>query len=293
MPPRYPAYPRDHWPVRLGVTALLLSLGILFGYGIPVAIRMTTVMGTEATADANRDANHFWNMVGGNESTDSSDLGRVAAKVRELKTSPPGPLRALQDYYVAPGQLPNLGDRLGYNAFDDVDPNNSSSRITTQGHFTDRFLLSAIQALGIVEGSSAADVMQPVPEVPSYGWLHWDWGVYAIAGVLALAGSLWLLLRRDRRTYPARARATARREELAKLSEEGREIYLIVEGLESEPASQKRDALLKQARNLLSDIERGLDHQDKLADLQAALEAAGSRWQFTKQAYDELPRPRG
>ena len=228
MRDHYP-YPRKRWHTALGVTTLLLSLGIALGYGIPVNNHQSDINHAQATANAVSDTNHLWNMVGGVEAVDGGDLGRVAAKVREFNNAEPNPLAALQDHYIAPGELPDLGNRLGFTAY-------------SNNHFTDQFLFQAIQAMGVVKGGSAADVVKPVPSVPSYGYLRWDWGLYGLGGLWTLAGLIWLVLRYDKKRYPARARA----KEIAALSPEARKTFHIIQRLEEMP---RRRAVVGGAAN--------------------------------------------
>lgn len=277
-------YPRRAWSRVVGIVGAVFTAGILLGYGIPTGIHMHTVISAQSTAETHSEANHFWRMVAGTDPTDNSDLGRVAAKTRELGRSEPSPIRALMEHYVAPGALPDLDDRLGYHAFEAPDPDRQNGTVTDRGKFTPRFVLDAIQALGLVPGSSANDLMKPVPEVPSYGLLRWEYGVAGLVGLWTIAGSVLLVLRRDRRRWPQRAEAQAIRE----LTDDEREVYRIIVGLQREPRGEQRDELLKQAKALFQDMRRGLDSPDQLAKFRAALDEAGSAWQFKRQAYDEI-----
>jgi len=285
MRDHYP-YPRKRWHTALGVTTLLLSLGIALGYGIPVNNHQSDINHAQATANAVSDTNHLWNMVGGVEAVDGGDLGRVAAKVREFNNAEPNPLAALQDHYIAPGELPDLGNRLGFTAY-------------SNNHFTDQFLFQAIQAMGVVKGGSAADVVKPVPSVPSYGYLRWDWGLYGLGGLWTLAGLIWLVLRYDKKRYPARARA----KEIAALSPEARKTFHIIQRLEEMPANNKkqckeRDQLLEQARQLFAAQENHQDSTAELNQLKALLQNQINESQssqelrkLTQAAYNELNQP--
>lgn len=279
-----PAYPRQRWSLRLSIATILLGVGIVFGYGIPVGFQIHHVSTAEETATNVANANRFWRMVAGVEPLDESDLGQVAATVRELGREP-NPIRALLDYYVAPGELPDLDVQLGYHAFDRPDPDRPGKTLSDEGRFTDRFILDAIQALGAAEGTSVRDVQQPVPDVPGYGLLRWEWGAGALGGVLAVSGLCGLWLRRDRRRWPIRAEARA----VAALSDDEREVYRIAKSLERQPRSKERDELLMQATSLFRDMNRGLDTRDKLTDFREALSDANTAWQIKREVYNELP----
>lgn len=281
-----PAYPRRAWTLRLGVVTAVLSVGLVLGYGIPVASRTVTVHTAENAAASTAEANQFWHMVAGDEPDDTSDLGRVATKVRDLGREPK-PIQALLEYYVPPNELPDIGDRLGYHAFERPHPDVADETLTDQGHFTDRFILDAIQALGAAEGTSVRDVLQPVPDVPDYGYLRWQWGVVGMGGLLAVSGLCALVLRYDRRRWPVREKARA----LAALNDDQRSMYALIEGLQRQPRTEQRDDLIKQAQALFRDMGRGLDTRDKLDDFREALTDAGTAWAFKREAYNELPSP--
>jgi hypothetical protein len=277
-----PAYPRRNWSFRLGIATVMLSLGLTLGYGIPVSIRIVEVSNAEQAGQDAANANHFWRMVAGIDPIDHSDLGRVAATTRRIGERS-HPIRELMHYYVAPGELPDVDDQLGYHAFDRP---SSDGRGTDsgEGHFTDRFILNAIQAVGAVDGASVKDLMQPIPDVPDYGVLRWEWGAGALAGLLSLCGLAALWLRRDRRRWPARAEARA----VAKLPDEQRQVYRLVKALELEPADKQRDKLLEQAKALFADMGQGLDTRDKLADMREALAEAAETWEVKRKVYQEL-----
>lgn len=285
-----PGYPRRNWRVGIWLTTALLSAGIVFGYGIPVGQRIVAVTSAQTAAENTANANHFWRMLAGDAPLDSSDLGRLAAATRDLADDS-NPIGALMRRYVGPGELPDVGDTLGFHAFERTDPHDASKKVTDGGHFTDTFILRTIQATGQVDGSSVDDLIRPVPPVPSYGWLRWEWGAGAVASVLAIASLLALWLRRDRRRWPARARARA----LAELTDDQREVLGIIEGLERQACSEDRDKLLWQAKALFREMEEGLTsraqaNRDKLAELRTALEDKQESWQLQRVAYEELPR---
>jgi hypothetical protein len=267
----------------LGITTAVLSLGIVFGYGIPVVNRIIDVNTAQDAAASAEDANHFWRMVAGHERLETgTDLGRLAAVAREKATGP-DPFEAFKEP-IAPGELPDIGDRLGFHAFDRPDPNNSRETVTDSGHFTEQFVLYAVEATGALHDGSVDALIRPNPDVPDYGQLRWEWGTSALAGLLALSGLFWLWLRRDRRRWPARAEARA----LAALTDEQRQVYRIITALEEEPDSKERTNLLKQAKELFSEMGRGLDTRDKVAALSKALAEAAETWEIKRQVYEEL-----
>lgn len=279
-----PAYPRDRWPMRLGIVTAILSVGLVLGYGIPVTNRIIAVTTTQEAAGNTAEANHFWRMVAGQDPIDGSDLGRVAALARNLGRKP-NPIEVMRRRYIGPGELPNLEDRLGFHAFDRPADQGTGTK-SDEGHFTDRFILDTIQALSLTPDSSVDDLLRPVPEVPSYGLLRWDWGVEALAGWLGVCGLFGLWLRRNRRRWPARAKARA----VAALTDEQRQVYELVKALEVEPASEQRDELVGQAKTLFADMRQGLDTRDKLAELQEALTEAAETWNMKREVYSELMR---
>lgn len=278
-----PTYPRRMWSRRLGIATVLLSLGLTLGYGIPVTVRIVDVQTAQQTVEDTMNANHFWRMVAGADPIDNSDLGRVAATTRRVGHTP-NPIREFLRYYVAPGELPDIEDQLGYHAFDRPATDGRGTE-SDEGHFTDRFILDALQAVDAVDGSSVKDLLRPIPTVPSYGWFHWEWGVGALAGLLSVCGLIGLWLRRDRRRWPARAEARA----VSQLTDEQRQVYRLVKNLQREAAGEQRDELLGQAKALFMDMRRGLDTRDKLADLQDALAEATETWEVKRKVYDELP----
>lgn len=277
-----PAYPRDRWWIALTVVTAILGIGIAFGYGIPVVNRMVDISRAQTAAANTADANRFWHMVAGDTPTDRSDLGKVATATRRLATAP-DPMSAFRDY-VAPGELPDIGDRLGFHAYERPNPNDSNATLTDAGYFTDRFVLHAIQATGAVRGGSVDDLMRPIPAVPDPGLLRWEWGAGALGGVLLFSGVMGMWLRRDRRRWPAKARAQA----LAALTEDERNVYRIIERLERVAPSAQRKELLNQAKGLFRDMQRGLATDDKLDALRAALAEAAETWQVKREVYEEL-----
>jgi hypothetical protein len=278
-------YPRRRWPQRLGITTLLVSTGLTLGYGIPTGIRTSEVITAEQAAEDTAQANHFWRMVAGVDPIDDTDIGRVAEITRDIGRQP-DPIREFLRYYVAPGELPDIEDRLGYNVFEHLDSSRRDTA-TDQGHFTDKFILDAIQAVGAVDGASYRALIRPAPRVPGYGWLRWEWGVAAIAGVLALSGLLWAWLRRDERRWLARAKARA----IAELPDGQLRVYRIIEELEREPHGQRGNELLCQARCLFHDMRKGLDADStssKLDTLIAEVAEMADTWRLTRDAYQEL-----
>lgn len=193
------SYPRAAWLGRLTFVAVLLTLAVGFGYGIPMFARMHTVVTTANVAKHNEASNRLWQMVAYGD-TDDTPLGQLAWRVRDLMNTSknPNPIRALRDYWVKPNEFPGVESRLlGYNAFYVVD---GSSIDATQGPFTNDFILTALQATP----ETVDDVMQPVPVVPPYGYLLWQWLVTALAAIWALYGLTYWVLRRDRRAYGRR-----------------------------------------------------------------------------------------
>lgn len=286
-----PDYPRHNWRIALGFTAAALTVAIVFGYGIPMGNRIAAVNDAQTAAENVRDANQFWRMLAGQTPLDGTDLGRLASTSRDLADSP-DPISAMEDLYIGPGDLPDIGDTLGFHAFERPDPHNSGNQVTDGGHFTDSFILRTLQATGHVAGSSADDLIRPVPSVPAYGWLRWEWAAAALALVIVFTTVFGLWLRKDRRRWPALARARA----LAELTSEQRDVLDIIEGLERQRYSEARDTLLCQAKDLFRDMSSGLgsaaqQNRDKLAELRSALDEAQEGWRLRRDAYDELPCP--
>lgn len=281
------SYPRKGWQTRLWVPTVLVSLGIALGYGIPVGIRIAAVVEAQGAAENAAKANRFWLMVAGDVPLDGSDIGRVAAATRELAASP-NPIGVMMNERVAPGELPDIGDTLGFHAFERTDPNNRDKTVSDGGRFTDAFILRTLQATGAVEDSSVDALIKPIPQVPAYGWLRWEWGVAALASVLGLATAVSVWLRKDARRWPGRAHAQA----LAELTTEQREVYDIVEALEEQPCSEERDQLLWDAKALFRDMRQGLgggDAGDRLTELRCALADAAQSWTIRRGIYETLP----
>jgi hypothetical protein len=177
----------------------LLSLAVGLGYGIPVLVRMHTVVTTANVAKHNAASNRLWHMVAYGD-TDDTPLGQLAQRVRVLtdKANNPNPIRALRVYQVKPNEFPGVkASLLGEDPFY-VKGNNGID--ATQGFFTDEFILAALQATP----ETVADITQPVPVVPSYGYLRWQWLAAGLAVIWVLYGLAWWALRRDRRAYQQR-----------------------------------------------------------------------------------------
>ncbi len=276
-------YPRPRLAKRLGIATILLSVGLGFGYGIPTGIRTTSVLHTQAANQTVATDNHFWEMVAGNAPADGSNLGRIAAQVRTVAGQSQGKvIKGLKEFYVAPGSLPDVGSQLGYHIFDG--PNEKNDIVTDRGHFTDEFVLNALQALGTVEGSSVTDLLQTNQPVPSYDYWRWDWGVEALGGLLAAGGLIQLILRRNRRRWPAKAEQRA----IAALSPQRREVYEIICRAQKQPESEERKQLLTDAEAAFKSLALALDPDAELRRLQEQLNDLTEGHRLQAEAYREL-----
>lgn len=249
------------------VTTAMAMAGVSFGYGIPLldrVLHIRTSQGRHAVATAQ---NSFWEEVSGQGVITNDPTGKLAFKVQTLLAAP-HPVIALRQEEMSDSDYPGVRQLLGLTIYS---TNSDGSGDSTQGHFTDAFLLLALETK--VDPGSA---LHTVPAVLTPGDLRWEYLAdgEAILLLLLLAGIALSAL--DKHLWYHRARTAFLRGH----TDVVRECFFALERAEGSDAWRSArveirrllDASLDNERQLTQDGDAGLQ-STVLTDLRALLTA--------------------
>jgi hypothetical protein len=260
---------RSYWPAFAGWT--LLASIVLGGAGlILLSVERHRVLTRNHDVFERVNENRLWDMLAGDRPLGRGPVGHIARIVKPAIDADEQ-VRAMVKVYIKADEFPAANDIIHMQLIDSID--DSSGVDTNNGYLTPEFILAAIQAS---EHPTRFHVAVP----PRRDMSLWEWRNVAVPFLLP-----WLVLpflylgSIVYQAHERRERAAEKREYLASLSSEAREIYRIREKLVDMrgdgvmEARRQADAAFALATQGWLDTEKKAELADLMKDLGILTEA--------------------